>query len=80
MKEARASSLKPYVKVEQPVWDSEAQRVLDIQQRMQSVLAALQGATIFNGDPYTLQKMQPTEDKINFELIKDRYPRYLPGD
>jgi len=73
MKQARPSSLKPFIKTKQPKWESDADRVIAIQQRMQNVLPALQGTTIFNGDAYTLQEMQPTEDKINFELIKDRY-------
>jgi uncharacterized protein (DUF2252 family) len=73
MKEARKSSLQPYVHIKQPVWASQAERVIDVQQRMQSVLPALQGTTIFKDEPYTLQAMQPTEDKINFELIKDAY-------
>jgi uncharacterized protein (DUF2252 family) len=73
MKEARASSLQFYVKVKQPAWASEAERVIDVQQRMQSVLPALMGVTTFNNEAYTLQEMQPTEDKINFELIKDAY-------
>jgi len=73
MKEARASSLQPYVKIKQPQWHSHAERVMDIQQRMQGILPSLQGTTIFNKVSYGLQEMQPTEDKINFELIKDRY-------
>jgi len=73
MKQARTSSLQPYVNIKQPAWESEAERVIGVQQRMQNVLPALQGTTIFKGDAYTLQEMQPTEDKINFELIKDRY-------
>jgi len=73
MKQARASSLAPYVKVQQPKWETEADRVMGIKQRMQNILPALQGTTIFDGDAYTLQEMQPTEDKINFELVKNRY-------
>ena len=73
MKEARESSLTPYLQVQQPQWTSEAERVIDIQQRMQNVLPALLGTTLFEGNSYTLQEMQPTEDNINFELIKDRY-------
>jgi uncharacterized protein (DUF2252 family) len=46
---------------------------MGVKQRMQNVLPALQGTSIFDGDAYTLQEMQPTEDKINFELIKNRY-------
>jgi uncharacterized protein (DUF2252 family) len=73
MKQARPSSLAPYVKIAQPVWASDAERVAAIQQRMQGVLVSLKGVTHFKGDDYTLQEMQPMEDKINFELIKDRY-------
>lgn len=72
MKQARYSSLKPYVKIKQPQWNTEADRVMAVKQRMQNVSVALLGSTVFNGDPYILQEMQPTEDRINFELIKDR--------
>jgi uncharacterized protein (DUF2252 family) len=73
MKQAVPSSLQPYVNIEQPQWGSEAKRVVDIQERMQNVSPALLSATVFNGVAYVIQQMQPTEDKINFELLKDRY-------
>src|ERR1700761_4170880 len=73
MKQARPSSVKPYVEVKQPDWVNEAERVSHIQQRMQGVLVSLSGTTIFKGDAYTMQEMQPMEDKINFEVIKDRF-------
>ncbi len=73
MKQAKQSSLAPYLKVPQPKWNSEAERVIGLQKRMQSVLPALLDTTFFEGDSFTLQEMQPTEDSINFELIKDRY-------
>jgi len=73
MKQARPSSLQPYVNVRQPQWESDAERVTCIQQRMQNTLPALLGATIFKDEPYVLQQMQPMEDRINFELIKDQY-------
>jgi len=73
MKEARPSSLQPYVKFKQPKWSSHAERVISVQQRMQNTLPALLGNTLFKGDSYVLQQMQPMEDSINFELIKDRY-------
>ena len=71
MKEARTSSVLPYTKVKQPKWKSEAERVISIQQRMQNVIPALLNTTVFEGNSYGLQEMQPTEDKINFELLKD---------
>jgi uncharacterized protein (DUF2252 family) len=73
MKETRISSVQPYVEIQQPVWASEAERVTHIQQRMQNVLPALLGTTQFKDESYVLQQMLPTEDSINFELIKDRY-------
>jgi uncharacterized protein (DUF2252 family) len=73
MKQATTSSVQPYVTVEQPVWGSEAERVLVIQQRMQNVLPALLSVIDFKGDSYMLQEMQPTEDKIDFGVIKKRY-------
>jgi len=73
MKQARVSSLAPYINVQQPDWGNEAERVMNIKKRMQNILPALQGITVFEGDAYTLQEMQPTEDRINFELLKNRY-------
>jgi uncharacterized protein (DUF2252 family) len=73
MKQAKSSSLLPYVPVKQPYWETDADRVIRIQQRMQNISAALLGTTQFKGDSFVLQEMQPTEDTINFELIKDRY-------
>jgi len=73
MKEAKPSSLQPYVNIKQPHWTTEAERVVDVEQRMQNISVALLGTTIFRGDSFVLQRMQPTEDNINFELIKDRY-------
>ncbi len=73
MKQAMPSSVRPYVTVKQPHWETEAERVIQVQQRMQNVSPALLGTTIFNGDSYVLQEMQPTEDSIDFDAIRDRY-------
>jgi uncharacterized protein (DUF2252 family) len=73
MKEAFESSVLPYADVKQPVLGSEAERIIAIKQRMQYVSPALSGAAVFKDEPYVLQQLQPMEDKINFELIKDRY-------
>jgi uncharacterized protein (DUF2252 family) len=73
MKESRDSSLSPYNTIKQPAWKSEAERVLTITQRMQNVSPALLSPTVFKEDTYVLQEMQPAADKINFELIEDKY-------
>jgi len=73
MKQSLPSSLHPYIKIRQPQWGSEAERVIAIQERMQNVSPALLSAVVFKDEPYVLKQMQPTEDKINFELLKYRY-------
>jgi len=73
MKQAPPSSLQPYLTNPQPAWATEADRVLAVQHRMQNVCPALLGVTVFDGDSYVLKEMQPTADKIDFLLIRDRY-------
>ncbi|OCX50363.1 hypothetical protein BEL04_21485 [Mucilaginibacter sp. PPCGB 2223] len=73
MKQARPSSVSPYVDAPQPGWETEAERILAIEQRMQDILPALISVTSFRGDSYVIQEMQPTEDRIDFDLIKERY-------
>jgi uncharacterized protein (DUF2252 family) len=73
MKQAKPSSVQPYLTIKQPEWQNEAIRVMQIKQRMQNVSPALLGIGMFKGDSYVIQEMQPTEDRINFELIKNRY-------
>jgi len=76
MKQARPSSAAPYVHVQQLHWDSEAERVVGIQQRMQNVTAALLSTTIFRNESYLLQELQPVKDSINFKLLKDYRDMY----
>ncbi len=73
MKQARTSSVQPYIHIQQPHWENEAARVLAIQQRMQNVLPALLSVSTFKDEAYVIQEMQPMEDKIDFGVIKKRY-------
>ena len=73
MKQAPPSSLLPWLTTTQPSWTSEAERVVAIQERMQNVSPALLSTTFFQGDPYVVKELQPTADKIDFLLIRDRY-------
>lgn len=73
MKQAPPSSLQPYLTNPQPAWATEADRVIAVQHRMQNVCPALLSVTNFEGDSYVLKEMQPTADKIDFLLIRDRY-------
>jgi len=73
MKEAKPSSLQPYLSNPQPAWGTEAERVVAIQDRMQNVVPALLSTTVFDGAPFVVKELQPTADKIDFLVIRDRY-------
>lgn len=73
MKQARSSSVAPHLPVQQLNWDNEAARVIGIQQRMQNVTASLLSTTVFRGDAYIIQELQPVKDTIKFKLLKDEY-------
>lgn len=73
MKQARPSSVAPYDPVQQLQWEHEAARVIGIQRRMQHVPAALLSTTIFRGEPFIIQELQPVKDSIKFKLLKDNY-------
>ena len=73
MKQAVTSSLAPYEFIQQPAWEQEAQRVVAIQQLMQNRGPALLSTTVFRGESYVIQEMQPTKDSIDFKLISKQY-------
>ena len=73
MKQAVPSSLQPWLTNPQPAWTSEAQRVVTIQERMQNINPALLSVTEFDGDSYVIKEMQPTDDRIDFLVIRERY-------
>ncbi|HEY4154847.1 MAG TPA: DUF2252 family protein [Puia sp.] len=73
MKQSKPSSLLPFLQIPQPAWSSEAERILDIQKRMQNRSPALLSTTEFEGDSFVIQEIQPTKDSINFKLIKKEY-------
>ncbi|HXS37903.1 MAG TPA: DUF2252 family protein [Flavipsychrobacter sp.] len=73
MKQARPSSVLPFIDVQQLQWKTEADRVTSIQCRMQNVPSALLSTTIFNDEPYVIQELQPVKDTIKFKLLVDDY-------
>src|ERR1700749_21997 len=76
MKQARTSSLQPYLPVQQLQWDTEAARVIGVQQRMQNVSASLLSTTVFRGDSFMIQELQPVKDSIKFKQLKDYRDMY----
>jgi uncharacterized protein (DUF2252 family) len=73
MKQSRPSSVLPYTEVQQLAWENDAQRITAIQRRMQNVPAALLSTTVFRGEAYVIQELQPVKDAIKFKLLADDY-------
>ncbi|HEY4966102.1 MAG TPA: DUF2252 family protein, partial [Puia sp.] len=59
--------------IKQPDWTNESKRIVSIQERMQNRPPALLSTSVFKGETYVMQEMQPTKDSINFKLIKKEY-------
>ena len=73
MKQSVPSSAEKYISIQQAQWESEAQRVVNIQQRMQNIPPALLSYGHFRNDSYLIQEMQPTKDSFDFKLVRDQY-------
>ena len=64
IKQAAPSCILNYTKLEQPVWQNEADRVVKTQQMMQHVSPAFLSAFNFDNNVYIVKQLQPTSDKI----------------
>ena len=71
MKEVTASSLLPYTTIQQPNWLNEGERICTIEGYMQNNSPALLGGTKFKNVDYMIRELQPSSDKIDFQLIKN---------
>jgi uncharacterized protein (DUF2252 family) len=80
LKAARSSCLQPYLPTLQPLWASEAHRIVEVQSRIQeSPPAMLNVLTDPNSTPnvtYVLRELQPTADKLDLNTIP-RSPKHL---
>lgn len=64
IKQAAPSCILNYTKLEQPVWQNEADRVVKTQQMMQHVSPAFLSTFNFDNNVYLVKQLQPTSDKI----------------
>ena len=64
LKQALPSSLVPHLKVAQPVWQTQAHRVVAVQRRMQAVSMAFLNPVMFDDKPCVLRGLQPSEDRV----------------
>ncbi|HEX7932051.1 MAG TPA: DUF2252 domain-containing protein [Paraburkholderia sp.] len=75
LKEALPSSVAPHVQTPQPPWQTEAQRVVEIQRRNQAVSQAFLHAVEFNQRSYVLRSLQPSEDRVALQDWNGKLPR-----
>jgi uncharacterized protein (DUF2252 family) len=65
LKQALPSSLAPHLPARQPRWTSEAERVVQVQQRMQAVSQAFLQCVTVAAMPFVLRGLQPSEDRVD---------------
>ncbi|MEX3787457.1 DUF2252 domain-containing protein [Paraburkholderia sp. BR14374] len=75
LKEALSSSVSAHVKATQPKWQTEAQRVVEVQRRNQAVSQAFLHAVEFNQRSYVLRGLQPSEDRVALADWDGKLPR-----
>lgn len=73
MKEAKYSALLPHLKVRQPKWKSEAERIVTTQNRMQFYSPALLSPVRFDEKYFVVKELQPVQDKMDFKLCADKF-------
>src|SRR5450432_13321 len=73
MKQSIEPAPKKHIKMKQPQWESESERVVNIQQSMQNIPPALLSFSHFRNESYVIQEMQPTKDSFDFRLVRDAY-------
>ena len=75
LKLEQSSSLAPYLTHPQPHWDTEAVRIVAIQQRMQGTSPALLGTVLLEEKSYVLRELQPLQDRVKLNLWNGKLRR-----
>jgi uncharacterized protein (DUF2252 family) len=78
LKQALPSSLTPHLAVKQPRWQTDAHRVVALQQRMQAVSMAFLHPVVIGKKAYVLRGLQPSEDRVVLNGAH-KGPRLLDG-
>ena len=76
LKAARSSCLQPYLQTLQPLWTSEAHRIVEIQSRIQESPPAMLSVLTDPKHSYVLRELQPTADKLDLNTMP-RSPKQL---
>ncbi len=81
LKQAKASALLSYLppklKKAQPNWQSEAERVVNIQKRAQAASPGFLEAINFNKRPYVMKRLQPLDDRLKLAQWNGKINRLI---
>jgi len=69
IKEALPSCIEKFIRVPQPKWKSEAERVVEVQKRILSVPPALLDTINIEKKSFVLKELQPTADRIDYTMF-----------
>jgi len=70
LKQTLASCLGKHVKVKQPAWKSEAERIVEVQKRTLSAPPALLASIDIGKKNFILKELQPSADRIDYIMFK----------
>lgn len=68
LKHEPGSALAPYLTLPQPEWKTEAERVVNIQQRVQAISPAFLNAVQIGNRSYVMRELLPDSDRLQLEL------------
>ncbi len=69
IKFANPSALATAIKIDQPAWRSEGERVVWVQRITQAIPPALLGAVGVGNRSYVIKELQPTTDRVNLRAL-----------
>ena len=75
LKHQPGSVLRPFLKQEQPVWPTEADRVIAIQRRAQAIAPAFLSVLVIDGRSYVLRELMPTQDRLSLKHWHGKFGR-----
>ncbi|MDD5036559.1 MAG: DUF2252 domain-containing protein [Methylococcaceae bacterium] len=75
LKHQPGSSLQPYLRLAQPKWKNQAERVVCLQERGQAIAPAFLASMVIGQRSYVLRELLPTQDRLSLELWNGKLGR-----
>lgn len=72
LKYAKESPIVSHSKIKQPIWNNQAERIIEIQKRMQAFPLALLDSVNIEGNWFVLKEMLPSQDKVDLNRYEGK--------